>query len=101
MDSYDKRLDLAPRDIISRAIHDQMESRGDSHVLLDIRCAPVLVGFRVSGFRACMPFVQLLQPVLPNQLCMWEALLDAPLQTLVSRGQCPFMWRGSTIGLVL
>lgn len=28
--------DLAPRDIVARAIHDQMESRGYSHVLLDI-----------------------------------------------------------------
>ena len=40
MESYDKRLDLAPRDVVARAIHDQMLSRDDAHVLLDIRCAP-------------------------------------------------------------
>ena len=28
--------DLAPRDVVSRAIHDQMETNGYSHVLLDI-----------------------------------------------------------------
>ena len=40
MEGYDARLDLAPRDIVARAIQDQMMSRGDSHVLLDIRCGP-------------------------------------------------------------
>lgn len=38
MEDYDSRLDLAPRDIVARAIQDQMLSRNDSHVLLDIRC---------------------------------------------------------------
>jgi succinate dehydrogenase/fumarate reductase flavoprotein subunit len=38
MEDYDSRLDLAPRDIVARAIHEQMISRNDSHVLLDIRC---------------------------------------------------------------
>lgn len=37
MEDYDSRLDLAPRDIVARAIQDQMLSRNDSHVLLDIR----------------------------------------------------------------
>ena len=37
MEDYDSRLDLAPRDIVARAIQDQMLSRRDSHVLLDIR----------------------------------------------------------------
>ena len=49
MEGYDARLDLAPRDIVARAIHDQMQARGDSHVLLDIRCAPLL------GDARCLP----------------------------------------------
>ena len=35
-DRYDKRLELAPRDVVARAIQDQMLARGESHVLLDI-----------------------------------------------------------------
>lgn len=37
MKDYDSRLDLAPRDIVARAIHDQMQFRKENHVLLDIR----------------------------------------------------------------
>ena len=37
MKDYDGRLDLAPRDIVARAIQDQMRTRDESHVLLDIR----------------------------------------------------------------
>ena len=40
MKDYDSRLDLAPRDIVARAIHEQMQSRGESHVLLDISYQP-------------------------------------------------------------
>jgi len=35
MVSYDPRKDLAPRDIVSRAIHAEMEKHGTSHVYLD------------------------------------------------------------------
>ncbi len=37
MKDYDSRLDLAPRDIVARAIQDQMRTRDESYVLLDIR----------------------------------------------------------------
>lgn len=37
MKEYDSRLDLAPRDIVARAIQEQMRTRDESHVLLDIR----------------------------------------------------------------
>ena len=37
---YDERLELAPRDIVARAIHDQLQTHGDKHVLLDISHRP-------------------------------------------------------------
>ncbi len=37
MKRYDPRGELAPRDVVSRAIFQEMLSRGDSHVLLDAR----------------------------------------------------------------
>ena len=40
MEDYDSRLDLAPRDVVARAIHDQMQSRSEGHVLLDISHQP-------------------------------------------------------------
>jgi L-aspartate oxidase len=36
MPQYDSRLELAPRDVVARAIHDQMMRRGEPHVWLDI-----------------------------------------------------------------
>jgi L-aspartate oxidase len=40
MPQYDARLELAPRDVVARAIHDQVCSRGEQHVWLDISHKP-------------------------------------------------------------
>jgi L-aspartate oxidase len=40
MSNYDKRLELAPRDVVARAIQDQMLSHATPHVWLDISHKP-------------------------------------------------------------
>ena len=36
MERYDERLELAPRDVVARAIDSEMKLNGDDHVFLDV-----------------------------------------------------------------
>ena len=40
MPGYDERAELAPRDVVARAIDDQLKKRGEDHVWLDISHEP-------------------------------------------------------------
>jgi L-aspartate oxidase len=40
MPGYDERAELAPRDVVARAIDDQLKKRGEDHVWLDISHQP-------------------------------------------------------------
>lgn len=73
MPSYDSRLELAPRDIVARAIQDQMLATGTPHVLLDISHKPaaeVLSHFPNIAARCAQQGIDITKdpiPVLPAQ----------------------------------
>ncbi|TMB94361.1 MAG: L-aspartate oxidase [Chloroflexi bacterium] len=56
MPDYDPRAELAPRDIVARAIREQMEATGSDHVLLDVtQLAPARVAARFPQiYRFCL-----------------------------------------------
>jgi L-aspartate oxidase len=51
MPQYDARAELAPRDIVARAMDDQLKRRGEAYVLLDISHRPA------DGIRAHFPTI--------------------------------------------
>jgi L-aspartate oxidase len=73
MEQYDERLELAPRDIVARAIQDQMLTQGTPHVWLDISHKPaeeVRHHFPNIAARCAQDGIDITQdpiPVLPAQ----------------------------------
>lgn len=68
MADYDQRLELASRDIVARAIHDQMLKHGDSHVLLDITHEPaatVMHHFPMIAQRCASAGIDITQQPIP------------------------------------
>ncbi len=58
MPDYNDRAELAPRDIVARAIDDQLKSRGETHVLLDIthKSTDFLESHFPNIYRTCLSF---------------------------------------------
>ena len=56
MDQYDPRAELAPRDIVARAIDNEMKTKKQSHVYLDISHEPVdkIKSFFPSIYKMCL-----------------------------------------------
>jgi L-aspartate oxidase len=99
MNKYDERGSLAPRDIVARAIDNEMKTRGDDYVLLDCR------HFDRKGFiehfpniyNKCMslgidPFVKMI-PVLPAQHYLCGGILvnefaQSTINNLYAVGEC-------------
>ncbi|KAI8472054.1 MAG: L-aspartate oxidase [Monoraphidium minutum] len=73
MPSYDDRLELAPRDVVARAIQDQMRTLGSDHVWLDISHKPaaqLLAHFPNIAARCAEDGIDITRdaiPVLPAQ----------------------------------
>eukprot|EP00878_Enallax_costatus_P004939 GHUV01005195.1.p1 GENE.GHUV01005195.1~~GHUV01005195.1.p1 ORF type:complete len:425 (+),score=137.00 GHUV01005195.1:1394-2668(+) len=73
MPQYDSRLELAPRDVVARAIQDQMLADGAAHVLLDISHKPgdwILSHFPNIAARCAEQGIDITKdpiPVLPAQ----------------------------------
>lgn len=58
MPAYDDRAELAPRDIVARAIDDQLKQRGEAYVLLDIshRAAEFIIEHFPTIHARCLTF---------------------------------------------
>ncbi|GEQ98994.1 hypothetical protein JCM17844_26310 [Iodidimonas gelatinilytica] len=69
MDRFDKRGELAPRDVVARAIDHEMKRLGLDHVLLDIshRDPDFVIGHFPTIYRRCL----IMGSILPNRRFRW------------------------------
>lgn len=99
MHKYDDRLSLAPRDIVARAIDNEMKMRGDDFVYLDCRHLDrkAFIEHFPNIYEKCMkigidPFVKMI-PVVPaaHYLCggiMVDKQARSSIKNLFAIGEC-------------
>lgn len=99
MHKYDERLSLAPRDIVARAIDNEMKTRGEDYVYLDCRHIDrkAFIEHFPNIYNKCMsigidPFVKLI-PVVPamHYLCGGILVNDmgqSSITNLYAVGEC-------------
>lgn len=99
MQKYDSRGSLAPRDIVARAIDNEMKTRGDEFVYLDCRHLDRkgFIDHFPNIFNKCMslgidPFMKMI-PVLPAQHYMCGGILTdengrSSIENLFAIGEC-------------
>ncbi len=99
MHKYDERLSLAPRDIVARAIDNEMKTRGDDFVYLDCRHLDrkAFIEHFPNIYNKCMglgidPFVKLI-PVVPAMHYLCGGIIvdhtgQSTIQHLFAIGEC-------------
>ena len=99
MHKYDERLSLAPRDIVARAIDNEMKTRGDDFVLLDCRHIDrkAFIEHFPNIYNKCMsigidPFLKCI-PVVPAMHYLCGGILvndkgNSSIQNLYAVGEC-------------
>lgn len=99
MDKYDERASLAPRDIVARAIDNEMKTRGEDYVFLDCRHLDrkAFIEHFPNIYNKCMsigidPFVKMI-PVVPaaHYLCggiLVDKQARSTINHLYAVGEC-------------
>lgn len=99
MQKYDSRGSLAPRDIVARAIDNEMKTRGDDHVYLDCRHLDRkgFIEHFPNIYNKCMslgidPFVKMI-PVIPAQHYLCGGIIvnenaQSTITNLFAIGEC-------------
>ncbi|MBA3663060.1 MAG: L-aspartate oxidase [Bacteroidetes bacterium] len=99
MHKYDSRGSLAPRDIVARAIDNEMKTRGDDYVLLDCRHLDRkgFIEHFPNIYNKCMglgidPFVKMI-PVIPAQHYLCGGIIvneyaQSTIDNLYAIGEC-------------
>lgn len=99
MQKYDERLSLAPRDIVARAIDNELKTRGDDFVYLDCRHIErkAFIEHFPTIYEKCMklgidPFVKMI-PVVPAMHYLCGGILvnsdaQSTIENLFAVGEC-------------